>query len=172
MIECVSTGSIVYFATSYYFHCMISSPNDLLHQLLEQRARVEAESNGMAANISVLQEKRASALLRLVDLDNRIQHLRICTGLVPLPGRTTVSKRNLGFLAAYAALHDAIKNIAGGGLSHHLVVDVIKRGAPGIPDATVRSHLYRLKKRGLIQKQGSHWYIVSEANRSRGDQSA
>jgi len=51
------------------------------------------------------------------------------------------------------ALREAIANSYDPcGLPHHKVVQVITRAIPGIQEATIRSHLHRLRKRGFVEK--------------------
>jgi len=134
----------------------------LLATLILSQETVAREQLRVQARIAKLRDTDRALRLRYVELENAIHDVRIRARGMILPTSARPSPKNLGFLRSWAALRQAIAGCDDpSGLPHYKVARVISQAVPGIRDATIRSHLHRLRKRGLLEKVGSSWRLTA-----------
>lgn len=140
-----------------------SNSAGLLAALLERRAVIERKRALVRARIARLNENDRALRTQYVELENAIHEAHIHAGSIALPTSAAPSPRNLGFLRSWAALLQAINHCRDpSGLPNYEAVAVIRRAVPGIRDATIRSHLHRLKTRGYLRKEGHNWKLTND----------
>jgi hypothetical protein len=55
-------------------------------------------------------------------------------------------------------------------LTHDQIGLLLRRAVPGMPDATIRSHLFSLKRRGALQKSGNRWRLSGQELSATGQE--
>ncbi len=144
-----------------------------------QTVAVAAELERVRAQKAKIADRISNAQLRLnklknleISLQNQLHELQIRNDQVELPTTASISNKNIDYLRAWAALRAAlITSNPSSLLAHHQCVRVLRTAVPGIGEATIRSHLHRLKKRGFIEKIGGGWRLATARLLSRsGDE--
>lgn len=137
---------------------------DLLASLVEQQERTRLARSSIRRAIEKLQKQDAKLRDHEIGLQNQIHEQRIYRADVPLPTNAAPSPKNLDFLRSWSALHSELtKSGRCNRLSQNSCREVIRRVVHGIPDSTIRSHLHRLKAKGLIENIGGSWQLASES---------
>lgn len=152
---------------------MSNQPADvnLLASLIAQQDRVCHERHLVQTKIERLQFEVRHLRDHELALQNQIHDVRIRGSHITLPTSALPSPKNLDFIRAWTALQEAMtKSGPDFPLSRSQCVEIIRKTVPGIADATVRSHLHRLRKRGFIEKVGGAWRLAPrhEGNSKRG----
>jgi hypothetical protein len=138
-------------------------PTQMLSALVHKQMVVAQQRAQLRTRIAKLHETDHVLRSRYIALENAIHEARIGIRGAVLPTSARPSPKNLGFLRSWMALREAIANSYDPcGLPHHKVVQVISRAVPGIREATIRSHLHRLRKRGFVEKVSNNWRLTAK----------
>ena len=136
-----------------------------LVSLLEKQEHLRAEDRNLERKLRRFQQRRQELRDQEVRIQNEIHAIQIRDErlLSPLLGQPT--ERSMGMLRTWGVVHQALRsatdpNGMGGGHLRRLVQD----SAPCIADATVRSQLHRLKRRGLLVQRGNYWQLGPSAS--------
>ena len=139
----------------------------MLAALVQKQLVVAQQRAQVRTRIAKLHETDHVLRSRYIALENAIHEARIRARGMALPTSARPSPKNLGFLRSWMALREAIANSYDPcGLPHHMVVQVITRSVPGIREATIRSHLHRLRKRGFVEKVSNSWRLTAKGARN------
>ncbi len=135
----------------------------MLAALVQKQMAVAQQRAQVRMRIAKLYETDHVLRSRYIALENAIHAASIHTRGMALPTSARPSPKNLDFLRSWMAIRESIANSGDPcGLPHHKVVQVITRAVPGIREATIRSHLHRLRKRGFVEKVSNSWRLTAK----------
>jgi hypothetical protein len=133
----------------------------VLTGLLEQQSRELSDLKRDEAKFRLLQDRIRKRRQPLALIENQIRDAKIKSNNIPLPVRGIPNARSMDVLRVWSALYETlIAHREPEGLLHYQVCDVIRRAVPDIADATVRSHLLRLKRQGYLAKNLGRWRLL------------
>lgn len=131
-----------------------------LQVLLQKRDKLSDNLARLQKRAERTQQKIRAIREEMIAIENGIRTVRIASRELAHPMIATPSKKNLDVLRVWAALSELLsKSHDPRGVPVHQVKETIFLAVPGIPDGTVRSHLFRLKKRQLLEEHGNYWRL-------------
>ena len=131
-----------------------------LEVLLKKRDQLFGKLELLQARAERTNVELRSVRRLLTDLENELHSVRISTLPIAHPTIAAPSRRNLDVYRAWVAVVEKISNSTDSkGLTRSQVAQSIRSSVPDVTDATVRSHLHRFKKRGLLAQNGNYWKL-------------
>lgn len=127
-----------------------------LHALLDQRDRLSDAIGKLQERALRIRNEIRSRQMDLIAVENAIREVQVASNTIAHPSLGPPTSRNLGVIRAWTAVAAELdKETARNGLTVQAIQHIIIRSVPGISSSTVRSHLHRFKKRGLLRQHGS-----------------
>ena len=139
---------------------MQKSEQTLLATLLVHRARLSERHADLLLKSRKLRKTLDETEAQIVLIENEIRSAQFRNGDIPSPIQGSPSKRTVGVLKAWAALHQAIFAEENDGLANATARRAIQIAIPGTPDATCRSYLHRFSKSGHIAQRNGRWFLL------------
>lgn len=131
-----------------------------MESLIERRGKLKDQILALEERASRTRDEIRTARTTLIEIENAINEAQIAGHPVAHPTLGPPTSRNLPAIRAWSALVVAIhRDTDDKGLPGRNVRQLIQNAVPGIADATVRSHLHRFKKRGLLVQRGDRWFL-------------
>lgn len=127
-----------------------------LPALIKRLADLSEQRKVLEQQIRRCQLKLLDIAQQHIETENQISTASLLEDGLALPTKSAPSKRNMSALRAWAALHALLRDPQfEAGLPLSGARDAIRRSAQGMPEATIRSHIFRLKKDGFILVKGN-----------------